>query len=198
MITHNCIRKYMLVAVFASTLAFLLLINPHSSASAGADPASQDSLPVTQIEVPLQPDCSRVPDTDLAREMLEKYNLCGYGGGKEDIAPDATVSGDCGSLTLELWNDPTPEWMHWQAIITSSKGAMVSASYTGNYHNYDTGGGHSVVGNAVPFSSYWQEDKPLWTGPGYVRGEITYAESTTIWGLVCYNVGVPVEWVIVN
>lgn len=113
--------------------------------------------------------------------MLEKYNLCGYGGGKEDIAPDATVSGDCGSLTLELWNDPTPEWMHWQAIITSSKGAMVSASYTGNYHNYDTGGGHSVVGNAVPFSSYWQEDKPLLTS--FPKNEVrilTIEERTNV------------------
>ena len=131
--------------------------------------------------------------------MLEKYGLCGYGKGKGGITPDATVIGDCGTLTLELWDDPTPEWMHWQVTITSSKGAMVTASYNGNWHNYNTGGGNNVNRSSGPiFTSSWQDDLALWTAAGWVRGEVTSAQSTTWWGLVCVNNGVPVEWVVLH
>lgn len=108
-----------------------------------------------------------------------------------------TVYGDCGSLTLNLYND-TGGYLHWQTIMTSIRGPIFSASYNGAAHNLDTGGGHYVSDSTRwHFSSSWQSDRPVYTGPGVIFGEILAAELTTVSGITCVAAGYPTDvvWV---
>ena len=108
-----------------------------------------------------------------------------------------TVYGNCGSLTLNLYNSGGG-FLHWQTIITSTNGPLFSASYNGAAHNLDTGGGHYVSdSDSWIFSTSWQSDKAVYTGPGVIFGEILSASSTTINGTQCVAAGYPTDvvWV---
>lgn len=153
------------------------------------------------IQIPMDPDCSQIPDTEEAQAMLAERGLCGYDKSEKEIGPQATTCGTCGCLTLQLYNDPQPGWMQWQTTITSSQGAVVSASFTGNWQNFATGGGGPVSRSSGPIlTNSWQADVPILTGAGYVRGEILAgaAQSLTWWGLVCLSNWDVHEWQLVQ
>ena len=139
----------------------------------------------TVATVPLTVDCSQVPNTTEALNELKRRNLCGLGSPNGSVSPQGTVVGNCGSLTLNLF-DHGSGFLHWQAIITSSLGPMVSASYSGEVTNLFTGWGSFVSqGKSPMFSTRWENDIAIRTGSGVIFGEIFSAKSVLAWGLVC-------------
>ncbi len=120
--------------------------------------------------------------------MLRDNGLCGYskGGG---ITPDTTVIGNCGSLSLNVFNSGGG-WMQWKAEITSSLGPFVFASYGGSWDNWQ--GGFGPVGRSYGpgLTSDWLDIFGILTGPGHVVGQITWAQDTLWWGGTCRNTAV--------
>ncbi len=181
------------MALLCASLAFYVLV-PAALASEGDDP-------VAAIQVELTFNCSEVPDTPQARGQLARHNLCGYGQGQANSGDISTqshiVTGNCGTLTLNLYNSGGG-WMHWQAIITSSLGPMVYASYSGSWNNLNAGQGFVSRSSGVIFTSVWQSDVPVFTGRGTVTGQINSAQSILWWGLVCTNAGIPFNVVLIT
>jgi len=197
MVLENTRLRISLLTALALGLLLSLMTVQSLLASAGIDITDESGLGYIVIQIPMDADCSQIPDTEEAHAMLAERGLCGYDKIEEEISPQATTCGNCGCLTLQLYNDPQPGWMHWQTTITSSQGAMVSASFAGDWHNFATGGGGPVSRSSGPiFTTSWQSDVPILTGAGYVRGEIPSgaAQSLTWWGLVCTNPWGVHEW----
>ena len=197
--TYTVLRRFVPVVGVVILALTVFLGTVYADDASDADQAPNE--PVDTIVVSLTVDCSLTPDTPEIRRELADRNLCEYGNGTvdgdEEVEPYGTVFGNCGSLTLNLFNSGGG-FLHWQTIITSSQGPMFSASYSGNAHNLHTGGGHYVSGSdSWIFSSYWQDDQAVYTGPGVIWGIITSARSTLVWGGVCTAAGTPTDvvWV---
>ncbi|MFC1465530.1 MAG: hypothetical protein ACFLMY_11860 [Candidatus Brachytrichaceae bacterium NZ_4S206] len=160
----------------------------------------REPMLVGQQIAPMQLDCSTVPQTDTAKQMLEEHGLCNYSNGQAtsiaDHSTDATVSGNCGSLSLNLFSSGNGI-MQWQTVITSSQGHFVSAGYSGDWQNISNPSGGSGFLNrstGVTFTSYWQDDVPVFTRSGIVRGQITSAYSQLWCGARCYGITPLVEY----
>ncbi|BCX03863.1 MAG: hypothetical protein KatS3mg053_1801 [Candidatus Roseilinea sp.] len=185
------------------TAVLALMISMTTSSGSIQAQSAFDSREPTLIEqqiIPMQLDCSTVPQTNVAEQMLKEHGLCGYANGQAistaSHSTDATVSGNCGSLSLNLFSSGNGI-MQWQAIITSSQGPFVSAGYNGDWQNISSPRGGSGVVNrstGVTFTSYWQDDVPVFTGSGIVRGQITGAYSQLWWGPRCYGLTPLVEY----
>ncbi len=149
------------------------------------------SQPLTTIDVPLDLDCSSVPNTPEAQAILTQHNLCGYGRIGGNVTPNAQrneVRGTCGTLSLYL-NNARSGNVGWKARITSSLGFMVNASYSGELMNNDTGLVTSVSRSSGPIlTADWNPERfTRYIGPGTVYGKIYFAKSTLIWGASCTN-----------
>lgn len=137
------------------------------------------------MQVPLELDCSSVPNTPAARKVLKDNGLCGYskGGG---ITPNTTVPGSCGSISINVLNSGGG-FMQLKAEITSSLGPFVFASYGGSWDNWQ--GGFGPVGRSYGpgLTADWLDIFPIQTGPGHVVGQINWARDTLFWGGTCTN-----------
>jgi hypothetical protein len=176
----NSIRKFM-VCLVAAVIALSVV----------AVPALADTAPTptsVTVQVALELDCSSVPNTPEARKVLRENRLCSYskGGG---ITPYTTVFGNCGSLSLNVFNSGGG-WMQWKAEITSSLGPFVFASYGGSWDNWQ--GGFGPVGRSYGpgLTSDWLDIFGILTGRGHVVGQINWAQDTLWWGGTCRNVAV--------
>jgi len=168
-------------------VAALLLAALPRAAVYAASPG-QGQLLLTTI-IPLHADCTHVPNTKVAHEQLATYHLCGYGASVGVITPDSTVTGDCGSLSLNVF-DSKNGILQWKAEIYSIAGPFVSASYSGDWLNRDNGRSADVVrSTGVTFTDDWLDIFPISTGPGWVWAKITAAQSTLWYGVICYNNG---------
>ncbi|MBF6605703.1 MAG: hypothetical protein IVW53_09010 [Chloroflexi bacterium] len=138
------------------------------------------------ITVALELDCSSVPNTPDARKALKDNGLCGFSKKGGGITPYTTVSGTCGTLSLLLF-DAGGGWMQWKAEITSSLGPFVFASYGGSWNNW--WGGFGPVGRSYGpgLTSDWLDIFGILTAPGYVTGQINWAQDTLWWGGTCRN-----------
>lgn len=167
-------------------LSVALLAAPQFGYAAGTD--NTDHIH-TNMTVPLYVDCSRVPNTKEAQKFLAEHNLCGYGRGEQTdgVTPQDTATGDCGSLSLNLFNDRAAGVMLWKAEITSSIVPMVQAWYNGKWENQDNGRSGAVNRSSYPFWSSWVDPIPITTGAGWVWGTISVAESTNWYGVICRN-----------
>lgn len=144
---------------------------------------------VTRMTVPLNVDCSSVPNTSRAHAILAQHHLCGYGKSSVITVPTTRVCGNCGCLSLALYNSGGG-YVQWRGEITSSLGAMVNAFYSGSILNNDTHQGGPVNRNSgVIFTSDWLDIFPIYTRPGHVYGKITYAQDLLWWGATCTNTG---------
>ena len=175
----NSTRKFM-VCLVAALMALPIV----------AVPALADTAPTptsVTIQVALDLDCSSVPNTPEARKVLRENELCGYSksGG---IAPDITVIGDCGSLSLNLFNSGGG-WMQWKEEMTSSLGPFVAAGYTGSWDNFNGGQG-PVSRSFVGLTSDWLDIFGIHTGAGHVVGQINGAWDRLWWGGLCTNTAV--------
>lgn len=151
---------------------------------------------VATATVDMVADCSnRGVGASALRSIFSGRDPCrGAGGGMAK----STVYGDCGSLTLNLYDDGGG-WLQYQVIITSTMGPLFSAAYGGVAHNLHTGGGHYASGSdSFIFSSSWQDDEPPYTGRGVIFGETLWAESATITGQSCQAAGTAVDVVFVT
>jgi len=103
--------------------------------------------------------------------------------------PYTTVAGNCGTLSLSVFNAHYG-WLQWMAEITSSLGPFVVASYGGSVDN--SSGGFAAVGRSYGpgLTSDWLDIFPIYTGAGYVVGQINWAQDTLWWGGTCYSVAV--------
>lgn len=152
-----------------------------------AGPASaktESPIPSVTIVVPLELDCSSVPDTPEARRMLKANGLCGNSKRDGGVTTNATVVSNCGSLSLNVFNSGGG-FMQWKAEITSSLGPFTSAAYGGSWDNFQAGFG--VVGrNYGPgITADWLDIFPIQTGPGHVVGQINWAWTHLWWGPYC-------------
>jgi hypothetical protein len=143
----------------------------------------------TTIRVALELDCSSVPDTAQAQAILRNDGLCGYATHGAGAIPATTVSGNCGSLSINVFNEGGG-WMEWKAEITSSLGPFIVASYGGSWDNFQ--GGFGPVGRSFGpgLSSDWLDIFAILTGPGHVVGQINWARDTLWWGSTCTNAAV--------
>src|SRR5579885_754165 len=87
-----------LAVISALTLSVILL-----GLSGTAHAASGAKL-ITTMTMGMKIDCSQVPNTEQAQALLTQHHLCGYGASSRSANPDTTVYGDCGSLSLNLFN----------------------------------------------------------------------------------------------
>lgn len=136
------------------------LITLNGSIQAQTAPNLHEPILIEQHIVPMQLDCSTVPQTDVAKQMLEERSLCGYSNGQATstagYSTDATVTGNCGTLSLNLFSSGNGI-MQWQAIITSSQGPFASAGYNGDWENISNPRGGSGLVNrstGVTFTSW--------------------------------------------
>jgi hypothetical protein len=140
------------------------------------------------IEIALDLDCSSVPNTPEARKILRDNGLCGYSKGGGGITPQAMIVGNCGTLSLNLFNSGGG-WMQWKAEMTSSLGPFIAAGYTGSWDNIN--GGQGPVNRSYwGLTSHWLDIFPIHTGAGRVVGQINYAWNRLFWGGLCTNVAV--------
>jgi hypothetical protein len=177
----SALTRRLLVGVIAAMIAMPIVAAP-ALAESGTTPSS------ATISVALTLDCSSVPNTPEARKVLRDNGLCGFskGGG---ITPYTTVIGNCGSLSLNVFNSGGG-WMQWKAEITSSLGPFVFASYGGSWDNWQ--GGFGPVGRSYGpgLTSDWLDIFGILTGPGHVVGQINWAQDTLFWGGTCRNTAV--------
>lgn len=143
------------------------------------------------IRVPMNVDCSRVPNTAEAHGILAAHNLCGYGKRSGGVSPDNSVTGPCGTLSLSVF-DSGGGYMQWKGEITSSLGPFVSASYSGSWANITLGTNGPVGRSYGGFTTDWVDVFPILTGPGSVYARINTATDTLAYGLQCTN-GSPVD-----
>ncbi len=148
--------------------------------------------PMAVIEVPMTVDCTSVPDTKEARDLLRQHGLCGYGEATQGPRTESTTIGGCGSLTLTIWDDPANSgYIHWQVLITSFIGPWIYVTYDGSWTNISTGASAPVTyGSVIWPTSYFQHDLPILTGNGSVFGYVPFAMAqTAVGGVLCYNNG---------
>ncbi|MCS6938831.1 MAG: hypothetical protein RMJ55_13405 [Roseiflexaceae bacterium] len=177
------IRLFVLVVL----VAFPLAAFPANAAYAQPQP-EQRQLILT-VTVPLYVDCTNVPDTEAAREQLARHRLCNYGVPANSVTPDSIVRGDCGSLSLDVFNSGGGI-LQWKAEITSTAGPFIYASYSGDWLNIDNGRSGGVVRDTgLTFTSDWLDIIPISTGAGWVWAKITVAQSTLWYGVICRNNG---------
>ena len=165
-------------------LTILGLLTALSAASILAAPPP--SQPVATYRIPMTLDCSRVPDTAQARAALTKSKLCGYGQRSGDITIDNTVPGDCGWLSVYVYNSGGG-YMQWKGEIGSTLGVFVHAYYNATWANTTTGGSNSFSRTYWGWTSDWLDIFPIYTGAGYVVGRIGFAQADLAWGGICYN-----------
>lgn len=162
------IRLFVLVIL----AAFLLAAFPVNKAY--AQPQSKGHWTIT---VPLYVDCTNVPDTEAAREQLARHRLCDYGVPANSVTPDSIVRGDCGSLSLDVF-DSGGGILQWKAEITSTAGPFIYASYSGEWLNIDNGRSGGVARDTgLTFTSDWLDIIPISTGAGWVWAKITMAQT---------------------
>ncbi len=176
-------------------LSMAMLIGTANAGDSVEEPSEASSNNTPTVTAPLTLDCSSVPDTDAARKWLTLHNLCGYGSGTSERG---TVVGNCGSLTLTLFNDFN-QGVQWRMDMTSTLGPMIGGSFTGFTRNLDTGGYHSVSKyKPVMFTTHWTYYTHVPTGSGIILGEITSAISFLLWGATCTASSFPTDVVWVN
>lgn len=141
----------------------------------------------TTVEIPLQLDCSTIPNTPEARSIVRAAGLCGQSapGG---VTAETTVIGNCGSLSLNLFNSGGG-WMQWKAVMTSSLGPFIAAGYSGSWDNLNAGQG-GVGRGFGGLTSDWVDIFPINTGAGRVTGQINTAWDRLWWGGLCTSVAV--------
>lgn len=158
-------------------------------AVAGATPASSDPQPIpgVHVTVRLTPDCDAAPDDPETRRYLRKYGVCDGGKAKSRrVSPQNLVVGDCGTLSLYVFNSGGG-YLQWKANIVSSLGPFVAAHYVGSWSNPNRHASGPVDRPFVGFTSDWLDIFPIYTQTGYVFGQITLARLTTFYGLPCQN-----------
>lgn len=150
------------------------------TASAYADKTAPQSI-ISLRSYQMVLDCSTIPRTATAQRIASALGICGYGTGlnlPNLIQPNASsVTGNCGTLSLEMHPIPGRQRVHWRATITSFWGNMVYASYAGSATNLTTGGGGPVTGQGYPNSSSWTDGKDLTFFTGLIYGRIDTAVS---------------------
>lgn len=180
------------VTLLSVLLAAVAIMAPGLDRPAHADEGTGET-----ITLPLTVDCSSVPDTPEAREQLEKHKLCGYGQEPGEPVPMATTIGNCGTLSLNVF-DSRGGNMLWKMEMNSSLGPMGSASYTGAWRNLDLSVGGDVFRTTGPNLGTWLDTFNIYTRPGRVAAKITGATLVTIYGLTCVNNGPLFEGVTVT
>lgn len=179
-------RVSALVVSLATMFALAVtMLAPVGTALASAAPSGQ---PVAVHTIPLSVDCSRVPDTAQAHAILSSRNLCGFGKAGGGVSPDNAVSGNCGTLSLYVYNSGNG-YLQWKAEITSSAGPFISASYSGSWANTTNGGNGPVNRSYSGWTSDWLDIFPIYTGAGQVFGRINSATDTLWWGGLCSGAG---------
>ena len=167
--------------------AFLLAAFPAGAAHAQPHPERRQLI--LTITAPLYADCTSVPDTEAARNQLSRYGLCVYGASVDAVAPNSTVIGNCGSLSLHVFNSGGGI-LQWKAEINSTAGHFIHGSYTGDWRNNDNGRSGGVTRDTgLTFTTYWLDTPPISTGAGEVWAKITAAQITLWYGVICYNNG---------
>lgn len=182
-------------------LTFVLIITSFLAPQFGGSALANESKTVNSIQtvtIPLTADCSNVPNTPQAKRELAKYNLCGYGHNKAGgVTPQGTVYGSCGSLSINVFNSNSGN-MLWKAEMNSTVGWMAFASYAGDWQNGTTRSSGTVARSTGPNTGNWTDTFNIYTGAGYVAAKISTAQFTTLYGLVCYNNGIPTSGTQVN
>lgn len=169
----------------AILLGALIAVFAAAGPALGKDGSAHPS--VTTVSVALQLDCSTIPNTPEAQRIVKAFQLCGQsaGGG---VTTQTTVIGNCGSLSLNLFNSGGG-WMQWKGEMTSSLGPFVAAGYSGSWDNFNGGSG-GVSRSFVGLTSDWLDVFPIYTGAGKVTGQINYAWDRLWWGGLCTSVAV--------
>lgn len=174
----NSIRKFRFMACLVAAVIALPIM---------AVPALADTAPTptsATIQVALELDCSSVPNTPEARQVLRDNGLCGFSKKAGRITPYTTVNGNCGSISLNLFNSGGG-WMQWKGEITSTLGPFIYAAYGGSWDNWE--GGFGPVGRffGPGLTSDWLDIFGILTGQGHVVGQINWAQDTLLWGGIC-------------
>jgi len=99
------------------------------------------------------------------------------------IQPATTVSGDCGTATLNLSNDGNGV-ARFGEILTSTRGAITSGVRDLSWFNYSTDNGAERVISFTANSTTWINTDSLSTGNGFVAGTFSGTVSTAS-GSVC-------------
>lgn len=143
----------------------------------------------------MQLDCASVPNTAQAQAILQQYHLCQYSGSQTTSTADGVipsiakgrVCGSCGCLILNLYNSKGG-YLQWNGEITSTLGAMISASYSGSWLNLNTNGSLPVNRSKAPmFTTDWLDIVAQYTKAGTIYGRIDTANDLLFWGATCTN-----------
>lgn len=106
----------------------------------GTTHAARESAEPTIVyasQGPMTLDCAHASNTAAARAIMARNGLCGYGS-KAAVQPFDTVCGNCGCLSVTLFNDHSGTATSL-VQITSNWGPFLSASYTGDWVNWGNG-----------------------------------------------------------
>jgi hypothetical protein len=176
----------------ACLLSAGLLASVFVSAAQAAAPSSPEGhiSVVLQQQIPMNLDCSTVPNTPVAQAALHKYGLCGHGKAS-GVTPNNSVAGNCGTLSLYTYN-ALGGWMTWRAEITSSQGPFITASYSGSWANYTRGNSNGIGRSFAGLTSDWLDIFPIQTLSGTVFSRIGAAGDILWWGGSCLSAG-PVD-----
>ena len=165
---------------FGSILALCITLG-------GAIPSvahARNSELVASASIPMKVDCPQTLSTPQGRRAAIKYGLCGYG--THGITPDASVSGDCGTLTYLLFNNGNGTATSLVQISTNF-GPIIYATYSANWNNATWYISGSYGASTGPTGSPWNSYKTLDTYQGSVVGDLTSAYDVTLYGPICYG-----------
>lgn len=135
--------------------------------------------------VNLQVDCKH-----LSAEVLKQAQArgdCPQSNAINTLKPFDTRAGACGTTSLYItdnFNGGTPTIT---IAASSSKGYMISVSWSVKWVNYDTGGQNGYGGSQGYFGDNWSRSDNPFTGVGSVYAILDNLTVTTGYGYICYG-----------
>lgn len=148
------------------------------------------------VHVGLSVNCNKLPTSGQALKVLADRHICGLGVKNSKVHQGSSISGNCGTLSLNLYDDGGGV-MLTQVVVTSYwyLGPIYKFIWSGAWWNNDTQSG-GAMGDVVFGTGYTRtSDTYYYTDYGSVVGSLTYAEDQTIFGITCTNVDSLGAWV---
>jgi hypothetical protein len=160
------------VVPFLVVITLVAVFIANSSLSAQAKTVKYDRT----VSVGLSVNCSQLPKSGKVLRVLAQHDICGLG--KKEQIPNSSIRGNCGVLSLNLYDDGGGV-MFTKVVVTSYwyLGPIYKFIWSGAWWNNDTQSG-GPMGDLVIQTGYTiTSDTLYYTDVGSVVGSLTYAQD---------------------
>lgn len=169
-----------LVSIAFSGRASALPAGEDSTVSPTAARVANGSIPsnARHVRATMTLDCKDM--TKTVRTYADSHGYCRAAG---VMQPDNSVSGNCGSSDIYIWNNGGG-YAGMYFGVSSSWGTIMLLSYGVNWHNWSYGEVGKFGDNVWPWSTYWDRSTEAYTSAGYVTA-LFQGVATLTWGGQC-------------